>query len=93
MSKLIYTENPTEQDFPLIDRCVMCDGVCAYQPRYEIACRDALHSQRLAEGRPLGFVPSVRVVKLCATCIPDANASLRRLIRHHYPVYAKKEGI
>lgn len=88
-----YKENPTEADFPLIDRCVECEETCEWQPRYEIAARPAEHKALLASKRPLGYTPEHRVVKICATCIPDDNEELRRMIRKHYPVYAKERGI
>jgi len=86
-------ENPTEADFPLIDRCIECDEVCDWQPRYEIACRPAEHKALLAARRPLDYVPEHRVVKICSGCAPDDNEALRRMIRRHYPVYAKEKGI
>ena len=88
-----YTETPTEQDFPLIDRCVVCERICDWQPRYEAANRDCDHAQHLAFERPMDYKIPHRVVKICADCAPDDNRELRRLIRKHYPVYAKHEGI
>ncbi len=88
-----YKENPTEVDFPLIDRCVVCEGICDWQPRYEIAARPAEHKALLAAKRPLGYTPEHRVVKICAACNPADNEALRALIRKHYPVYAKEQGI
>jgi len=93
MSRIEYTENPTEQDFPLIDRCVVCDGYCEWQPRYEIALRSAEHKAILAAKRLLSYVPDARVVKICAECCPDDNDELRRMIRRLYPVYATAKGI
>lgn len=91
--KLEYTENPTEADFPLIDKCVICDGYCDWQPRYEIAARPVEHKALLAGKRPLEYQPEHRVVKICAGCIPNDNDELRRMIRRLYPVYAEKKGI
>ncbi len=88
-----YTETPTEVDFPLIDRCVVCANITSWQPRYEMAMRDGEHNALLASKRPLGYVPEARVVKICAGCIPDDNQQLRDLIRKEYPVYALKRGI
>ncbi len=88
-----YKENPTEADFPLIDHCVECDCICDWQPRYEIAARPAEHKALLAARRPLEYVPEHRVVKICSTCAPEDNDALRRLIRKHYPVFAKERGI
>ena len=88
-----YTETPTEVDFPLIDRCIECGGLCAWQPRYEMAMRDGEHNALLASKRPLNYVPESRVVKICADCVGDDNEALRRLIRREYPVYAAKRGI
>ncbi len=93
MSKLQYIENPTEEDFPLIDRCAMCDQVCDWQPRYEMASRLGEHFQMLSSKRPMDYVPESRVVKICAGCVPDDNSALRQLIRGLYPVYAKRKGI
>ncbi len=86
-------DNPDETDFPLIDRCIVCDGLCDWQPRYEMACRTPEHNTLLASLRPLGYVPGHRVVKFCIGCIPDDNDRLRRQIRKYYPAFAKKEGI
>lgn len=83
-----YTENPTEVDFPLIDRCVVCDRVCEWQPRYEMAMRPAEHFKMLSKKRPLNYVPEHRVVKICADCTPDANVDLKRMVRQYYPAYA-----
>jgi len=91
--KLEYQENPTEEDFPLIDRCVECGEICDWQPRYEIFARLDIHNTILTEQRPLNYTPEYRVVKICAGCIPNDNQELRRLIRQHYPVYAQEKGI
>ena len=89
-----WTENPDETDFPLIDRCVVCDRVCDWQPRYEIAARPAEHKALLAGKRPLDYVPEHRVVKICSSCIPEGDPlHLIALIRFHYPVLAKERGI
>ena len=93
MSKLIYIDSPTEEDFPLIDRCAVCDKVCDWQPRYEMAARTGEHFQLLSSLRPLDYVPEARVVKICADCCGDDNEELRRTIRVLYPVYAKRKGI
>lgn len=86
-------ENPTEADFPLIDRCVVCNEICEWQPRYEEATRSQEHLAVLSEGRPLDYTRSTRTIKICAGCIPDDNDELRRLIRREYPVYALRKGI
>ncbi len=91
--KLEYTETPTEEDFPLIDHCVVCERVCDWQPRYEIAARPPEQKDLLLAARPLDFVPETRVVKICADCAPDDNDCLRAIIRLHYPVFAKRKGI
>lgn len=91
--RLEHKDNPTEDDFPLIDRCVECDGVCEWQPRYERACRDDLMMQKLIQGRPLGFTPEARVVKICAGCLPDDLRQMKLMIRFHYPAYAQNRGI
>lgn len=88
-----YTETPTEQDFPLIDHCVICERICDWQPRYEIAVREYDHTLHLKEQRPLEFTPETRVIKICADCTPVENSALRMLIRKHYTVYAKRKGI
>lgn len=88
-----YTDNPTETDFPLIDRCVLCERVCDWQPRYEMAMRSGEHNELLASKRPLGYVPEARVVKICADCTPDDNQKLREMIRRLYPVHATVKGI
>ncbi len=88
-----YTETPDEVDFPLIDRCIECNRVCDWQPRYEMAMRTGEHNALLASKRPLNYVPESRVVKICADCIPEYNTSLKLLIRRCYPVYAKRKGI
>ncbi len=93
MSKLIYTDSPTEEDFPLIDRCAVCDRVCDWQPRYEMAARSGEHFKLLSELRPLGYVPEARVVKLCADCVSVDHEELVHLIRLLYPVFAKRKGI
>jgi len=90
---LEYKENPTEADFPLIDRCVVCEAVCDWQPRYEIAARTPEHKALLAGKRPLGYTPQHRTIKICAACTPDDNQDLRTLIRKHYPAYALEKGI
>lgn len=83
-----YVENPTETDFPLIDRCVVCESTCDWQPRYEMAMRSGEHNALLAAKRPLNYVPVSRVVKICADCTPDSNVDLKRIIHQYYPVYA-----
>lgn len=88
-----WKENPDETDFPLIDRCVICDELCDWQPRFEIAARTMADKEMFANLRPLGYTPKHRVVKICAGCIPADNAKLRYLIRKHYPKFAQKEGI
>lgn len=88
-----YTETPDETDFPLIDRCIECNKVCEWQPRYEMAMRPGEHFAMLSASRPMNYVPESRVVKLCADCIPNDNRLLRELIRSLYPVYAKQKGI
>ncbi len=88
-----YTETPDETDFPLIDRCVICDRVTDWQPRYEMAMRSSEHYAELSAKRPLNYVPEARVVKICAGCVPEDNQALRDLIRREYPVYALKRGI
>ncbi len=88
-----YTETPTEAEFPLIDRCVVCDCVCDWQPRYEMAMRSAEHFALLSSKRPLNYVPEHRTVKICASCTPDSNVDLKRMIHQYYPVYAKQKGI
>ena len=88
-----YTDSPTEQDFPLIDHCVVCEGICDWQPRYEVAVREYDHSLHLKEHRPLDYKPEHRTVKICAACTPVENSALRMLIRKHYPAYAKRKGI
>jgi len=93
MSKLIYNENPTEADFPMIDRCVVCDEVCSWQPRYEIACRSAIHNQLLATFRPVEYVNTYRTVKICGDCLPEGQEAVCQLVRKHYPVYAAEKGI
>jgi len=90
--KTTYTDSPTEADFPLIDRCVVCDCVCDWQPRYEIAIREYDHMLHLKEQRPLAYVPEARVVKICAGCTPTSNVDLKRMIRQYYPVYAQEKG-
>jgi hypothetical protein len=95
MSKLEYVENPTEADFPLIDRCSVCNEICDWQPRYEAAARTAEHCITLADARPVTYVVESRTVKICAECVDDCgtNDNLRRLIRKQYPAYAKRKGI
>ena len=93
MPKLERVDNPTEADFPLIDRCVECGNVCEWQPRYEIACRPPEHFAELSAPRPFSYVPDARVVKICAECVPEYNEELKRMIRQYYPVYALKQGI
>lgn len=88
-----YTETPDETVFPLIDRCVICDGLCEWQPRFEIAARPLEHKALLAGKRPLDYSPEYRVVCICAGCIPDDNEALKSMIRLHYPAYAQSEGI
>lgn len=88
-----WKENPDETDFPLIDRCVICDGLCDWQPRFEIASRPPGQKELLFRMRPLNFVSPYRVVCICAGCIPDDNDKLRRMIRREYPAYAKQRGI
>ncbi len=88
-----YTETPTEEDFPLIDRCVVCESTCAWQPRYEMAMRSGEHNALLASKRPLSYVPEARVVKICSSCVPNADVDLKRMIHQYYPVYAKRKGI
>jgi len=83
-----WKENPDETDFPLIDRCVICDGLCDWQPRFEIAARSDAHKLFLASERSLNYVPEYRVVCICASCIPADNAALRRMVRREYPTYA-----
>ena len=90
---MTYTENPTEADFPLIDRCIICDAITSWQPRYEVALRPPEHKALLQLTRPDDFVPESRTVKICADCTPDKNSALRMLIRKHYPTYAKRKGI
>ena len=91
---MIYTENPTEQDFPLIDRCIVCERICSWQPRYESAARTHDETVTLLEnGRPFDYKRTTRIIKICADCVPTENSALRMLIRKHYPVYAKREGI
>lgn len=91
--KPTYTDSPDETDFPLIDRCVVCNALCDWQPRYEMAMRSGEHSALLASKRPLNYVPEARVVKLCTECIPNDNQKLRELIRKLYPVHATVKGI
>lgn len=91
--KPAYTETPDEVDFPLIDRCIECGGLCDWQPRYEMAMRDGEHNALLASKRPLNYVPESRVVKICAGCIPYYQEQLVDMIRRLYPVYAKRKGI
>jgi len=88
-----WLENPTEVDFPLIDRCIVCDEICTWQPRYEIFARSMEHKALLAAKRPLNYRPEYRVVCICAGCIPPDNDKLRRMIRKNYPVYAKEREI
>jgi len=92
---LEHKDNPTEADFPLIDRCVICEEICDWQPRYEIATRTAEHKALLASKRPLGYTPEHRVVKFCAGCLKnfETNEQLRVAIRQNYPVYAREKGI
>lgn len=89
----LYTDSPDETDFPLIDRCIECNKVCDWQPRYEMAMRPAEHLAMLTAKRPLNYVPESRVVKICADCAPNDNRLLREMIRRLYPVYAKQKGI
>lgn len=89
-----HKDNPDETDFPLIDRCIICEGLCDWQPRYEIAARTPEHKALLASLRPLDYVPEHRVVKICSSCIPEDDLlQLIALIRFHYPVFAKERGI
>ena len=88
-----YTETPDETDFPLIDRCIECNGLCDWQPRYEMAMRPAEHFVELSKNRSLSYVPESRVVKICANCVPNDNFLLREMIRRHYAVYAAAKGI
>ncbi len=83
-----YIETPTEADFPLIDRCVVCECTCDWQPRYEMAMRDGKHFALLASRRKMSYTPEHRVVKICASCTPDSNVDLKRMIWQYYPVYA-----
>jgi len=83
-----YTDSPDETDFPLIDHCAVCDRICDWQPRYEMAMRSAEHQALLTSKRPLNYVPEARVVKICADCAGDDNEELKRTIRVLYPVYA-----
>lgn len=92
--KPTYTETPDETDFPLIDRCVECNKVCDWQPRYETAMRSDDETQALVvNGRPFDYQIAHRVVKICADCAPNDNRLLREMIRRLYPVYAKQKGI
>ncbi len=91
--KLEYQENPTEADFPLIDHCVVCEGICDWQPRYEVYARTPEQKDLLVEARPLLYVQETRTVKICADCVPNDNDELRRLIRREYPAFAKRKGI
>jgi len=88
-----YIETPTEADFPLIDRCVVCNCVCAWQPRYERFMRLQTDQELLDTRRPLSYVPEHRVVKICSDCAPNEPEALKAMIRLHYPVYAQEKGI
>ncbi len=88
-----YLESPSETDFPLIDRCIVCGEITEWQPRFNMACRPGEHNALLASKRPLSYVPEARVVKICASCVPNADVDLKRMIRQYYPVYAAKKGI
>jgi epoxyqueuosine reductase QueG len=53
--KIEWKEDPTEEDFPLIDRCAECGNVCAWQPRFEIVTRSDEHKALLASKRPVDY--------------------------------------
>ena len=88
-----YTTNPTEADFPMIDRCIKCEKVCDWQPRYEIFARTPEHKDLLSSRRRFDYVPETRVVKICAKCVPEDVEELKQMIRTYYPHYAKRKGI
>jgi len=84
--KVKWIENPTEAEFPLIDRCINCGEPCAWQPRFEIAARSPEHKQHLFANRRFGYIPESRIVKICGDCLPKENVRrVRAMVKLAYP--------
>lgn len=87
--KLKWTDAPTDADFPLLDKCVVCGQICDWQPRFAFACRTLDHRALLESLRPRDFRPSKRVVKICGGCLPrDDWEFVRALVKFYYKEYS-----